>query len=130
MKPLLMPIKAHPDHDPSDNDGNAEPLGTHERVTAKVGSQENITEPTAKWPRTGHKQKRRPRLILGKGNLSAPAAAPPEQTGMLRRLAQHVADTHRRMAEHHQQMAAQHTDQANAHCALEKAAVGQVLWGE
>lgn len=66
---LLMPVKntlADKKHDPNENDGKAQPLGTTERITATVGSEENITEHTAKYPKTGHKANRRPRIILNR----------------------------------------------------------------
>lgn len=67
---LLLPVNHEQppvqskQHDATENDGKALPLGTKERVTAKVGSEENITEKTAQYPRTGHKADRKPRLIL------------------------------------------------------------------
>lgn len=60
---LLVPVKRTTE-DSTDNDGKALPLGSHERITDTVGSEEKITEPTAKYPKTGKKAKRRPRLIL------------------------------------------------------------------
>jgi hypothetical protein len=48
----------------TENDGHAVTQGGHENVTNTVGSKEKITEETAKYPKTGHKQKRRPRLVL------------------------------------------------------------------
>jgi hypothetical protein len=54
------------EHDSMENDGKALPLGSHERVTDKVGSEPTITQPTAKYPKTGHKPARRPRLILNR----------------------------------------------------------------
>lgn len=107
------------------NSGKAQPLGSHESVTDAVGDAETITEPTAKYPRTGHKAARRPRLILKA--MGPMLAAGKDRISCL---AEHMAQAHRLMAAHHQELAAHHAGAAEAHTAMEKAAVGQVLWGE
>lgn len=68
MKEKML-VKLNPDqpHDSLDYDGKAEPLGTKERVTDKVGEEPTITEKTTMYPRGSRVKDRKPRLILSKG---------------------------------------------------------------